>query len=205
MVARRAGELSGGQKQRVAIARSLTTHPVLLVADEAVASLAMSARGQVLNLLADIQERSGLTCVHISHDLSMVRHICDRVAVVHAGRIVELAGAEALFAHPRHPYTAGLISAIPSPDPAFERTRQRIAVVGEHPDLTKRWSGCPYRSRCPRAQELCAEVDPPLAEHSPGHFFACHFPEEIDDLVGVHADPEGALTASATEVGAAGG
>jgi oligopeptide/dipeptide ABC transporter ATP-binding protein len=156
MLSRRAGELSGDQRQRVAIARSLTTHPVLLVADEAVASLDMSARGQVLNLLADIQERSGLTCVHISRGISMVRHICVRVAVMSAGRIVELAGAESLFAHPRHPYTAGPISAIPSPDPAFERTHPRIAVVGEYPDLTKQWSGCPLplalsaRSGAPR-------------------------------------------------------
>ena len=143
----------------------------------------MSARGQVLNLLDDIQQRTGLTCVHISHDLSLVRHVCDRVAVMHAGRVVELTDADTLFSKPRHPYTVGLISAIPTPDPAFERARQRIPVVGELPDLTRAVAGCLYRTRCPSAQERCAVEDPPLVEHSPGHLYACHFPEHVDDLV----------------------
>ena len=180
MLSRRAAELSGGQRQRVAIARALTTKPLLLVADEAVASLDMSARGQVLNLLADIQDQANLTCVHISHDLSMVRHVCNRVAVMHAGRVVELASAEVLFRQPRHPYTAGLISAIPTPDPSFERTRQRIPVVGELALQTEETVGCIYRSRCPKAQALCATEDPGLLEHEPGHQWACHFPEEPD-------------------------
>jgi oligopeptide/dipeptide ABC transporter ATP-binding protein len=177
MMGRRASQLSGGQRQRVAIARALTTKPRLLVADEAVASLDMSARGQVLNLLSDVQDEGDLTCIHISHDLSMVRNVCERVAVMHAGRIVEVADAEELFTSPRHPYTAGLISAIPVPDPTYERTRTRIEVVGELPDLTHRVVGCAYRSRCPNAQERCAAEDPPLVEGDPAHFWACHYPE----------------------------
>jgi peptide/nickel transport system ATP-binding protein len=177
MLSRRASELSGGQRQRVAIARALTTDPILLVADEAVASLDMSARGQVLNLLADIQERSGLTCLHISHDLSMVRHVCQRVAVMHAGRVVELATTEQLFSNPKHPYTAGLISAVPTPDPDYERRRKRVPVVGEPPDLTRAVVGCAYRSRCPRAADRCADEEPLLTEGESGHLYACHFPE----------------------------
>ncbi len=177
MMSRRASQLSGGQRQRVAIARALTTKPRLLVADEAVASLDMSARGQVLNLLSDVQDEGDLTCIHISHDLSMVRNVCERVAVMHAGRIVEVADAEELFTSPRHPYTAGLISAIPVPDPTYERTRTRIEVVGELPDLTHRVVGCAYRSRCPNAQERCAAEDPPLVEWDPAHSWACHYPE----------------------------
>ena len=177
MMSRRASELSGGQRQRIAIARALTTKPRLLVADEAVASLDMSARGQVLNLLADIQDESNLTCLHISHDLSMVRNVCQRVAVMHAGRIVEVGEAEELFHSPRHPYTAGLISAIPLPDPSREKTRFRVEVVGELPDLTRPVVGCAYRSRCPNAKERCAVEDPLLVEHDPGHSWACHYPE----------------------------
>ncbi|HXW78824.1 MAG TPA: ABC transporter ATP-binding protein [Acidimicrobiales bacterium] len=177
MISRRANQLSGGERQRVAIARALTTKPKLLVADEAVASLDMSARGQVLNLLADIQDETDLTCVHISHDLSMVRNVCDRVAVMHAGRIVEVANAEELFRSPRHPYTAGLISAIPVPDPAFEETRSRVEVSGEVPDMTRRIAGCAYRSRCANARDRCATDDPLLLEGEPEHFWACHYPE----------------------------
>jgi oligopeptide/dipeptide ABC transporter ATP-binding protein len=177
MMSRRASQLSGGQRQRVAIARALTTKPRLLVADEAVASLDMSARGQVLNLLSDIQDETVLTCVHISHDLSMVRNVCQRVAVMHAGRVVEVAPAEELFRSPRHPYTAGLISAIPVPDPGYERSRARVEVVGELPDMAQRMTGCAYRSRCPNTQQRCAEEDPPLVEAETGHAWACHYPE----------------------------
>jgi peptide/nickel transport system ATP-binding protein len=195
MMGRRASQLSGGQRQRIAIARALTTKPRLLVADEAVASLDMSARGQVLNLLSDIQTQRDLTCVHISHDLSMVRNVCEQVAVMHAGRIVEVARAEDLFTNPRHPYTAGLISAIPGPDPSFERSRSRVEVVGELPDLTQRLVGCAYRSRCPNAQELCAIDDPPLVEADSGHSWACHYPEPPQlDLA-----PEGGAATETTE------
>jgi peptide/nickel transport system ATP-binding protein len=187
MLTRRSNELSGGERQRVAIARALTTKPRLLVADEAVASLDMSARGQVLNLLADIQAETDLTCVHISHDLSMVRNVCDRVAVMHAGRIVEVADAEMLFRSPRHPYTAGLISAIPVPDPNYERTRSRVEVAGEIPDLTRRFVGCAYRSRCPNAKERCSIEDPLLVEGDRGHFWACHYPEAAK--LGLTASP----------------
>ncbi len=184
MMSRRPNQLSGGERQRIAIARALTTEPKLLVADEAVASLDMSARGQVLNLLADIQDETDLTCVHISHDLSMVRNVCDRVAVMHAGQIVEVANAEELFRSPRHPYTAGLISAIPVPDPAFEKTRSRIEVAGEVPDMTRRMVGCAYRSRCANARERCATDAPLLLEGEPEHFWACHYPEPAKlDLV----------------------
>jgi oligopeptide/dipeptide ABC transporter ATP-binding protein len=138
--------------------------------------LDVSARGQVLNLLADIQRERKLACIHISHDLSVVRHICDRVAVLHAGRLVEIAKTDDLFTRPRHPYTRALLDAVPVPDPAPEGRGMRVALRGELPDMTEEIVGCAFRSRCLRAQVLCSQVDPPLQPDATRHAWACHFP-----------------------------
>lgn len=175
IMSRKPWQLSGGQQQRVAIARALTTEPLLLVCDEPVSSLDMSARGQILNLLMDLRATRRLAVVQISHDLSIVRHTCDRVAVMYAGKVVELATTDMLFRSPQHPYTQALIQAVPIPDPRVERARPRVGIRGEPPDLSKPIVGCPFRSRCPIAAEVCATDSPALLEHAPGHLSACHF------------------------------
>jgi peptide/nickel transport system ATP-binding protein len=189
---RRPSQLSGGQRQRVAIARALSTEPELIVCDEAVSALDMSARGQILNLLADLGEQRGLAYLYISHDLSLVRHVCDRVAVMHAGEIVEIAPVEDLFRFPQHPYTQLLLDSVPSPDPVFERTRRRPFPGVDGPDGTGIDVGCPFRWRCPRAQEVCAKIDPPLEDVRPDHAAACHFPGPLEEgaVPGLTAAPD---------------
>jgi oligopeptide/dipeptide ABC transporter ATP-binding protein len=188
---RRPAQLSGGQRQRVAIARALASDPLLIVADEAVSSLDVSARGQILNLLSDLQRDHGFTCVHVSHDLSLVRHVCERVVVMYAGRIVEQGPVETLFASPRHPYTRALISAVPT----LEGPKQAVARSADRLERQPAPFGCAYHRTCPWAQEICSREEPPPIEVAPDHFSACHFARELDDL-GVAGPADTGLSAA---------
>ena len=177
---RYAHEFSGGQRQRIGIARALATRPDFLVCDEPVSALDVSIQAQVVNMFASLRQELGLTYLFIAHDLLVVRHISDRIAVMYLGRLVELAPADAIYEKPMHPYTQCLISAVPIPDPKLARQNRRVLLKGDIPSPMDTPSGCPFRTRCPYAKEICAEQIPAMRELATGHFVACHRAEEVN-------------------------
>jgi oligopeptide transport system ATP-binding protein len=180
MINRYTHEFSGGQAQRIGIARALITEPRLIVCDEPVSALDVSIQAQILNLLADLKDQFGLTLIFISHNLSVVRHVSDRILVLYLGRIVELADGDDIYGDPKHPYTRALLTAVPIPDPRQARLRNIDALAGEIPSPIFPPSGCAFRTRCRHAIPLCAEQRPPLETVTAGRIVACHRWREID-------------------------
>ncbi len=176
-------EFSGGQRQRIAVARALSINPEFIIADEPVSALDVSIRAQVLNLLQQLQQQFNLTYLFVSHDLSVVRHVADRIAVMYLGKIVELSDRDELYAAPKHPYTQALLSAVPIPDPKIEKRRQRIILSGDLPSPINIPTGCRFHTRCPMAQQICREVEPPFeAKEGHEHYAACHFSESVSPV-----------------------
>lgn len=177
---RYAHEFSGGQRQRIGIARALALNPSFIVCDEPVSALDVSIQAQVINMFDELQEQLGLTYLFIAHDILVVRHISDRIAVMYLGKMVELADASEIYNHPMHPYTKSLMSAVPQPDPRIARANKRIVLSGDIPSPLNAPSGCPFRTRCPHATEACAASMPEFKEISPGHYAACHKISELN-------------------------
>jgi oligopeptide transport system ATP-binding protein len=174
-------EFSGGQRQRIGVARAIALHPKLIIADEPVSALDVSIRAQVINLLDDLQDELSLTYVFIAHDLGVVRHISDRIAVMYLGKIVEVSPAEELYQRPVHPYTEALLSAVPLPDPDLSAQRKQIVLEGDVPSPVRPPSGCRFHPRCRYATEICSQQEPPLVMHGPGHMAACHHPLSLTE------------------------
>ena len=169
-------EFSGGQRQRIGIARALSLNPKLIIADEPVSALDVSIQAQIINLLEDLQDEFELTYLFVAHDLSVVRHVADRIAVMYLGKIVEIGPADAVYDKPIHPYTVSLLSAVPIPDPRANAAREQIVLEGDVPSPANPPSGCRFHPRCPSATEICSELEPPLIDYGNGHWAACHHP-----------------------------